>query len=176
MNSESRRAQHQRYSPNEIRGSDKRLWLFDSFSGLPKPTAKDRLIDDIYDLGSIDAYQGQMVHDISEVKRRLNDISYPVDRVSIVPGFIEKTIALPNLPIVSFAYVDFDFYEPISIALAFVAARMPVGGRIVVDDYEWFRIGAQAAVDEFIAEQAGVFELRLPISSAGRFAILRKIH
>jgi hypothetical protein len=161
---------------NEIRDSDKHLWLFDSFSGLPKPTTKDRLIDDIFNLGSIDAYEGEMVHDMGEVKQRLDDIAYPPSRVSIVPGFIETTITLPNLPdVISFAYVDFDFYEPISIALAFLTARMAAGGHIVVDDYGWFSEGAQIAVDELLTDQAGVFELQLPIPAAGRFAMLRKL-
>jgi O-methyltransferase len=161
---------------NELRDSNKRLWLFDSFSGLPKPTAKDRLIDDIFDLGSIDAYEGQLAVDMSEVKRRLDAIAYPASRVSIVPGFIEETITLADLPAaVSFAYVDFDFYEPTSIALTFLAARMPVDGRIIVDDYGWFSEGAQTAVDEFVGRQAGTFELRLPVPSAGHFALLRKL-
>ena len=45
---------------NEIRGTEKDLWLFDSFEGLPKPTDHDILIDDIFNLGSIDRYQGTM--------------------------------------------------------------------------------------------------------------------
>jgi O-methyltransferase len=162
---------------NEIRDTDKRLWLFDSFSGLPKPTAKDRLIHDIFNLGSMEAYEGKMAVDICEVKKRLEAIAYPPGRVSIVPGFIEETISLPELPkLVSFAYVDFDLYEPISIALAFLSARMPTGSRIVVDDYGWFSEGAQIAVDEFFTEQAGIFDLRLPVPSAGHFAILNKLH
>ena len=45
---------------NEIRNTSKALWLFDSFEGLPRPTEKDKLIDDIFSLGSIEKYQGQI--------------------------------------------------------------------------------------------------------------------
>ncbi len=43
---------------NEIGASNKVLHLFDSFEGLPNPTDKDKLKNDIYGLGSMDAYAG----------------------------------------------------------------------------------------------------------------------
>ena len=45
---------------NEIAESKKSFHLFDSFEGLPKPTAKDKLKDDLFSLGSIEAYAGTM--------------------------------------------------------------------------------------------------------------------
>jgi hypothetical protein len=160
---------------NEIRGTNKKLWLFDSFEGLPRPTEKDKLIDDIFNLGSIEAYTGQMACDVSMVKDRLDSIAFPLNRVEIVPGFIEKTIHLQRLPsLVSFAYVDFDFYEPILIALNYLDQHMSPGAHIVVDDYGWFSSGAQTAVDEFVSTHPGRYEMSLPIKSAGHFALLKK--
>jgi len=64
-----------------------------------------------------------------QVTGRLNAINFPFDRVQIVPGFIEKTAQYASLPKqVCFAYVDFDFYEPIKIALELLESRLPVGG------------------------------------------------
>jgi O-methyltransferase len=160
---------------NEIRGTDKKLWLFDSFEGLPRPTEKDKLIDDIFNLGSMEAYAGQMACDVSMVKGRLETVGFPLNRVEIVPGFIEKTINLPKVPrSVAFAYVDFDFYEPILIALNYLNQTMPAGGHIVVDDYGWFSSGAQTAVDEFVSANVNDYELTFPIKSAGHFAVLRR--
>src|SRR3989442_4580284 len=62
---------------NEIRGSGKSLWLFDSFKGLPRPGAKDVLIDDIFSLGSIEKYAGTMAHGQDEV------LALESDRLSI---------------------------------------------------------------------------------------------
>jgi len=161
---------------NEIRESSKQLWLFDSFEGLPKPTEKDKLINDIFNLGSIKAYAGQMACDVSMVKDRLSAIAFPLSRVQIVPGFIEQTIHLTELPkAVCFAYVDFDFYEPILIALQYLDKHLSAGGHVVVDDYRWFSSGAQTAVDEFIAMHPGRYEMTLPIKSAGHFALLKKL-
>jgi len=160
---------------SEIASTEKRLWLFDSFEGLPRPTAKDVLIDDIFDLGSIDKYQGTMAFGQNSVIGRLRDIQFPPGRVSIVPGFIEKTIKNPGLPEkVCFAYVDFDFYEPIRIALDFLDRVIPPGGHAVVDDYGWFSAGAQEAVDEFVAAHPERWDLALPISPAGKFALLTR--
>jgi O-methyltransferase len=160
---------------NEIRQTNKKLWLFDSFQGLSKPTKKDILIDDIFNLGSMAAYEGAMKCPVAEVKQRLNAIKFPNNRVEIVPGFIEETIRLRGLPeTVCFAYVDFDFYEPILLALDFLARAISIGGTVLVDDYGFFSAGAQAAVDEFVEKQKGAFELILPPAWSGHFAILTK--
>jgi hypothetical protein len=158
---------------NEIRHTNKRLWLFDSFEGLPRPTEKDRLIDDIFNLGSMDRYEGQMAEKQSGVIGRLNKIRFPFERVQIVPGFIEHTSKSAGLPErVCFGYVDFDFYEPILIALRVLASRMPTGGRIMVDDYGFFSEGAEAAVEEFLGEIQGAFTKRLPPEGCGHYAML----
>jgi hypothetical protein len=160
---------------NEIRDTAKRLWLFDSFQGLPKPTEKDVLVDDIYNLGSMEKYAGTMAYAVDEVRGRLKAIAFPLDRVQIVPGFIEETIKRAGLPEkVCFAYVDFDFYEPIAIALNFLDRRLSSGGHVVVDDYDFFSAGAKAAVDEFVASHSAAYELILPHKFAGHFAILHK--
>jgi len=160
---------------NEIRGTSKLLWLFDSFKGLPAPTAQDVLLDDIYSLGSMRRYAGRMVEDQAQVLRRLHQIEFPLSQARIVAGFIEDTIQLPGLPDqVCFAYVDFDFYEPIKTALESLDARLSEGGFVVVDDYGHFSAGAQTAVDEFVARRPETWTLTMPPDFAGQFAILRK--
>ena len=53
---------------NEILDTDRSLWLYDSFEGLPAPTERDVLIDDIFNLGSIDRYQGTMRSPVTDVR------------------------------------------------------------------------------------------------------------
>lgn len=160
---------------NEILESDRNLWLFDSFQGLPKPTDKDTLLDDIHNLGSIEKYEGRMAFSLKEVRRRVEETGIPMSRVKVVPGFIEKTINQPGLPSkVAFAYVDFDFYEPIRLALDYLHRCMPAGGHIVVDDYGCFSQGAQTAVDEFLDQYPGVYEKTMPLDFAGHFVMLQK--
>lgn len=160
---------------NELKNANKNLWLFDSFEGLPKPSGKDSLINDIFNLGSMEAYKGTMACPMDMVKSRLSDINFPDKRTKIIPGFIEKTIFDPNLPKkVCFAYIDFDFYEPISIALNYLDRVLQPRGFIIVDDYNFFSEGVEIAVDEFYNNNKEKYEIQFPIKSAGFFCILRK--
>jgi hypothetical protein len=160
---------------NEIRETEKSLWLFDSFQGLPRPGEKDQLIDDIFDLKSMEEYEGEMACPSSMVEARLRAISFPVERVKVIAGFIEETITRQALPDrVCFAYVDFDFYDPILVTLTFLHERLSPGGFVLVDDYGFFSAGAQSAVDEFLAEHRDVYEFTLPPKFAGHFCIIRK--
>lgn len=154
---------------------DRRLWLFDSFEGLPAPSEKDRLIDDIAGLGSMARYQGDMRAREEQVRDKLALVPFPASRTRIVKGWLEQTLAGPDVPErVAFAYVDVDFYEPIRDALRFLDTRMPRGGFVVVDDYGFFSEGAQLAVDEFVAAGAGRWTMHMPLPAAGHFCILER--
>jgi O-methyltransferase len=160
---------------NEITSTDRTLWLFDSFKGLSKPTKEDQLIDDIFNLGSMAAYEGTMGYPDTVVRSKLKALGFPESRTHIVPGFIQSSLKQAQLPEqVCFAYVDFDLYEPILIALNFLADRVPVGGYIVVDDYGFLSAGAQKATDEFVHAHESTFRMELPPSWAGKFAVLSK--
>jgi O-methyltransferase len=160
---------------NEIAGSTKNLWLFDSFQGLPKPTDRDVLINDISNAGSIEAYEGGMAIPVEAVQARLCEIGFPPTRVKIVPGFIEDTLRSVDLPNkVSFAYVDLDFYNPISIALHFLDQTLVSGGFIVVDDYGFFSAGSKNAVDEFIRARNNHYIVVDTPKFMGNFIVLRK--
>jgi O-methyltransferase len=161
---------------NEIKESQKAMWLFDSFKGLPKPTEKDKLIHDIFNLGTMAAYEGTMASGVDSVLRRLEKIGFPSSRVNIVPGFIENTISNSRLPEkVAFAYIDFDFYKPILIALNYLDKSLQPGGYVIVDDYGYFSSGAKTAVDEFLATNKDRYSFFLPIKAAGYFCIIQRL-
>ena len=165
---------------NEIAHTTKTLHLFDSFEGLPKPSEKDELKDDIFSLGSMDAYAGTMSCPEDMVRARLEAISFPSQRYVVHKGFIEQLIHNDkNLPkAVSFAYVDFDFYEPIKIALEFLHTVTPSGAIIIVDDYNFFSTGAKTAVDEFVSEKnsKGIrYKCFVPDIRYGYFAVLTNL-
>jgi O-methyltransferase len=165
---------------NEIRGTSNILHQFDSFEGLPSPTEKDQLKDDIFHLGTIKAYAGTMACPEDMVRSRLNAIAFPSERFVIHKGFVDQVIktdkSLPNC--VSFAYVDFDFYDPMRQALAFLHERMPIGGVMVVDDYDWFSTGAKTAVDEFLSERnlnVAHYRCHVPDKAFGCFAVIERV-
>jgi O-methyltransferase len=156
--------------------ADRKLWLFDSFAGLPAPTAEDKLIHDISKLGSMERYQGTMASPEGLVLEKLAGIGFPRERTKLKKGWIKDTAKSGELPRkVAFAYLDFDLYEPIKDALSFIDPLMPVGGGIVVDDYGFFSEGAQLAVDQFVSQMSGRYEFTMPLLLAGHFCLLRKL-
>jgi len=165
---------------NEIALSgNKNLHLFDSFEGLPNPSEKDQLKDDIFSLDSMEAYAGTMSYPEDMVRARLKAISFPSQRYVIHKGFIEQILTkdggLPKA--VSFAYVDFDFYDPIKLTLEFLHGITPNGAIIIVDDYDFFSTGPKAAVDEFLQAKNSmeiVYECFVPNIRYGYFAVLTK--
>ena len=155
---------------------ERNLWLFDSFEGLPAPSREDKLINDIFNLGSMDRYKGTMASPESEVLSKLAAIRFPSDRTRIKKGWVKDSIRSGDLPAkVAFAYVDFDFYDPIKDTLEFLDSRMAPGSKIVVDDYGFFSEGAQLAVDQFVASTAPRYKFELPLPFAGHFCILSKL-
>ncbi len=160
----------------EIMNTDRHLWLYDSFEGLPKPHEKDELIDDIFGLGSMEAYHGQMKCPEELVLQRLERIKFPAKRTHIRKGWVDQTLATdPRPDKVCFAYVDFDFYKPIKDALEYLDAHMTPGCWIVVDDYGYFSSGVKTAIDEFLSEGPRAYEVTLPTPAAGHFCMLRKL-
>ncbi|MGO4677940.1 TylF/MycF/NovP-related O-methyltransferase [Bosea sp. 2YAB26] len=161
---------------SEIMNTDRVFWLFDSFEGLPAPTKEDRLIDDIFNLGSMAKYQGTMMSPETEVLGRLDKVMFPRERLRVMKGWVNESIKRPDVPKqVAFAYLDFDFYEPIKDGLYFLNERMAPGAHVVVDDYGFFSEGAQLAVDEFVKAQDGRWKLSKPLPLAGHFVTLEKL-
>lgn len=155
--------------------SKKNLWLFDSFQGLSEPTSEDRLKDDIFNLGGMKEYGGTMAFGQEVAKKKLAQINFPQDRLRMVPGFIEETIKNEDLPeTVTFAYVDFDLYKPIKVALSYLKRTLSPGGIIIVDDYDFFSTGAKKAVDEFIEENKDDFHGTFPEKELGHFYVMRR--
>ena len=160
---------------NELKEySNKSLYLFDSFEGLPKPTKEDKLIDDIFEYGDIMRYQGSMKCPKKSVIKKLAEINMDKKRYKIIPGFVEESfIKNNNLPYVSFAYIDFDFYDPIRIVLESLLIKLRKGSIVVVDDYDYFSSGVKLAVDNFLNDNKEVFESYVAPKYIGNFIILK---
>lgn len=165
---------------NEIRGERRILHLFDSFAGMPAPSAGDELQEDPAGLGSIEAYEGVWSFPKEMVESRLDSIGFPRERVRVHAGFIEQVLAEgADLPTqVSCAYLDFDFYEPMKVALDYLHTVLSRGAVVVVDDYDYFSTGAKKAVDEFVERcnrERKCYELEVADERIGRFATLRRV-
>jgi len=112
------------------------------------------------------------------VRAGLKAISFPSQRYVIHKGFIAQLLPQDkNLAEeVSFAYVDFDFYEPIKFTLECLNEITPSWAITSVDGYDFFSTGSKAVVDEFIQERNSnelLHECFVPDTRNGYFVVLK---
>jgi len=160
---------------HEIHRTDKKIWLFDIFEGFTEHAIKDIRGCEQGKPGSGEIYDGAISFPENMVRTRLSDLNFPHERIRIVPGFIEKTIQGPVLPrTVCFAYVDMNYYEPVSVVLRFLDEVLQPGGVIIVDDYDFVFRGVKSAVDEFFASRKDRYTLDFPGTPQKTFCVLSR--
>tara|TARA_B100000780_G_scaffold273262_1_gene236569 strand:+ start:253 stop:1023 length:771 start_codon:yes stop_codon:yes gene_type:complete len=161
-----------------IKDSNKKLFLIDSFQGLPKPSNKDLLKDDIFDLGDIKKYEGQMSCSEAKVLEELKSINFNNDKLIVNKGFFNiesmPKMKLPNT--VSFAYLDFDFYQPTLDGLNYLNGVLSVGGIIIVDDYDFFSTGVKTSVEEWFKINSKSYTKKIINTKNASFVILEKVY
>lgn len=121
----------------------KRLWIYDSFEGLPEKSAMDESV-----LGE-DFKSGELMVTKREVKERFLRAGLPVPVIK--KGWFAE-LESDDLPErIAFAFLDGDFYESIRDSLRLVGPRMSNGGVIMVHDYTNPALpGVARAVDEWM--------------------------
>ena len=104
-----------------------------------------------------------MSHAENKVINELKDINFNNDKLIINKGFFnEKTKDNMKLPkAVSFAFLDFDFYQPTLDGLNFLDKVLSVGGVIIVDDYDFFSTGVKTSVDEWFEMNAKSYKKKI---------------
>jgi O-methyltransferase len=158
---------------NELRDTDRELWLYDSFEWPARPAANGALLDRTD--GSAEHQQRPFGHNVREVRARLDEVGFPPARTHIVAGDLDEEVTRGRLPgQVCLAFVDGGLHEPTRIALDLLHERLPAGAAVVVDGYGYFTTGAKAAVDRFAEVHAADYEVCFPHRFAGQFALLRR--
>ena len=121
----------------------KRLWIYDSFEGLPEKNKVDES-----SLGE-DFKKGELEVTKREVKERFLRAGLPVPIIKkawfneLVSEDLPKKIAL--------AFLDGDFYESIEVSLRLIEDKIAKNGVIIVHDYRNAALpGVAKAVDKWI--------------------------
>ncbi len=136
-------------SVSRLFGTDRDLWLFDSFAGLPEPTGHDVAITG--KKGKAGAARGSesLVKEVCFKVMRL----FP-SKVHIVKGWFQNTIpnVSPQIGSIAVLHLDCDWYESVTYCLDALYDKVVKGGIVVVDDYGYFQ-GCKKAVDEFLQKK-----------------------
>jgi O-methyltransferase len=131
------------------------LHLFDSFEGLPEPTANDGGMAESYAAGrtsgtleTIGKCEGPLEDNKELLERR---IGYPSDLLEYHVGWFQDTVARDAAKTgpIALLRLDGDWYESTKTCLDALYPLVQDGGVVVIDDYgHW--AGCRRAVDEFI--------------------------
>lgn len=128
--------------------TDRKVWLADSFEGLPPPD------DNKYSADAGDKFHtySELAVSLDEVKRNFEKYGLLDDQVQFLKGWFKDT--LPNAPIEKLALLrlDGDMYESTMDALVALYDKLSVGGYVIVDDYNVVD-GCKKAVDDFLYER-----------------------
>lgn len=158
----------------ELGDTGRDLYLFDTFDGMVPPGEHDRRFDGpaAADLLAVqdrkDPNSGWVRVPLEEVRKAVESVAYPQQRIHYVKGPVEETIPdhAPNE--IAILRLDTDWYESTKHELTHLYPRISDAGILIIDDYGVWQ-GARKAVDEYLAdEKERLFLSR--IDSTGRIA------
>ena len=145
-------------------GSERELFLFDTFEGMPAPRPDD--VDFLGRSGSALLQESKVLtHEeqlnslllayapLDHVQSNMLRTGYPKERIHFVKGRVEDTIPAEAPDTISLLRLDTDWYESTRHELIHLFPRLSRGGVVIIDDYGHWR-GSRRAVDEYF-EQHG---------------------
>ena len=155
--------------------TDRDLYLFDTFAGMPKPQNVDVDFNGYSAMPLFTSAQtGEDTSDfclatLPEVQAGMADTHYDQQLTHFVKGKVEDTIPSQAPDKIALLRLDTDWYESTRHGLEHLFPRLSCGGILVLDDYGYWK-GAQKATDEYIARHAPTLFLNR-IDHTGRIAI-----
>ena len=126
-----------------LKNSSRKLYLYDSFEGLPPKTNEDNSPAGMqFKTGELLATKRQLITNIKQA-----NVPMPVITKGWFSDLSEKDV--PNK--IAFAFLDGDYYRSVRDPLVLIWNRLAPGAIIVVDDYANEALpGAAKATDEWL--------------------------
>jgi O-methyltransferase len=119
--------------------TQRRVWVADSFAGLPAPDAN---------ADSFGWKGGDMAVSLEEVKNNFLRYGLLDDQVTFLKGFFSATLPKAPISALSVLRVDADLYESTLDVLNSLYPKLSVGGYAIFDDYQ--NLGdCRRAIDEY---------------------------
>lgn len=144
------------YTLLRLASTDRDLWLYDTFDGMPPPTAEDvqemsgRSASEIlaeHEKSGDDPFWG--VAPRALVEENLHRTGYPAGRIRFIEGDVQTTIPAQAPEQIALLRLDTDWYASTRHELRHLYPRIATGGVLIIDDYGYWR-GARKATDEYL--------------------------
>jgi O-methyltransferase len=160
-------------------GGMRRLWLYDTFSGMTPPEREDidfegRLAQELLESENRDTSLIWGKSSLVEVRTALAETGYPAEKIEFIVGPVEKTIPLRIPENIALLRLDTDWFRSTSHELVHLWPRIAQGGILIIDDYGYW-MGARKAVDGYFS-QVGLRPLLHRIDWTGRLVIKNSIN
>ena len=123
---------------------ERRVFVADSFEGLPAPDAENYPSD----RGDTHHTFEELSVSLDEVKANFSKYGLLDDRVVFLKGWFKDTLAAAPIDRLAVLRLDGDMYESTMDALSALYDKVSAGGFIIIDDYGCIE-GCRRAVDDF---------------------------
>jgi O-methyltransferase len=146
----------------ELYDSDKKVFCFDTFQGMTKPTYLDK--DTAFNSSAMkkysalnnSEYNAWCYSPIDEVINNFNEAGISSDRFKLIKGDVLETLPKFKSGNISILRLDTDWYESTRKELEFLWPKLTKFGVLIIDDYgHW--AGSKKAVDEFFKSGPEIF-------------------
>jgi O-methyltransferase len=124
-------------------GQKRKVYVYDSFEGLPKPNGEKYPID----LGDIHWTLKELAVSLEDVKDNFKLFSDIDESVIFVKGWFKDTMPVNNIEKISILRLDGDMYESTIDVLDYLYPKLSIGGFCIIDDFA--HKGAHTAVMDY---------------------------
>ena len=158
--------------------TDRRLWLYDTYEGMPEPGEKDVRVSDGFvakqhwSVLKPDDSHKWIYSSLEEVQTNMYSTGYPKENILFIKGKVEDTIPDRIPGVIALLRLDTDWYESTYHELRHLFPQVSKHGVLVIDDYGWWK-GSREATDRYITENNLQLFLHR-IDDSGRLAL--KLH
>lgn len=124
-------------------GQKRKVYVYDSFEGLPKPNGEKYPIDS----GDIHWTLQDLAISLEDVKDNFKLFSDIDENVIFVKGWFKDTMPVNNIEKISILRLDGDMYESTIDVLDYLYPKLSIGGFCIIDDFA--HKGAHTAVMDY---------------------------
>lgn len=137
--------------------SDRKIYLYDTFEGMPRPGEKDSKIRGITSANEMwekekNKNGGWYIASIEEVAGNLKKTNYQNENFILVKGVVEDTIPETIPQSISLLRLDTDFYTSTYHEFTHLYPILSQKGVLIIDDYGSWR-GSRDATDKYFKEK-----------------------
>jgi len=148
------------YNLYKIMNQKRKVYVYDSFEGLPKPNAEKYP----FDLNDNHWTLKDLAVSLEEVKENFKLFSDIDDSVIFVKGWFRDTMPINEIEKISILRLDGDMYESTIDVLDYLYPKLSIGGFCIIDDFA--HKGANAAVMDYIKHN--ITDEIITIDSSGK--------